>query len=114
MIRTLSAAHRASLRRIVENSGTQSLDGYQAETAWRTLHRSCTARLVAAIPSWTSLSACFNLARIFRIQAGLDISEVLLEKNGHIRVEASAVRHGQIGAGARLRLLTISSLHCLG
>ncbi len=49
-----------------------------------------------------------------RVKAGLDISEVLLKKNGHIRVEASAVRHGQIGAGARLRLLTISSLHCLG
>ena len=49
-----------------------------------------------------------------RVKAGLDISEVLLEKDGHIRVEASAVRHGQPGVGARPRFLTISSLRCLG
>ena len=44
-----------------------------------------------------------------RLKAGLDISEILLEKDGHIRVEASAVRHGQIGVGARPRFLTILS-----
>jgi len=48
-----------------------------------------------------------------RVEAGLDISEILLEKDGHIRVEASAVRHGQIGVGARPHFLTISSLRCL-
>jgi hypothetical protein len=48
-----------------------------------------------------------------RVEAGLDISEVLLEKDGHIRIEASAVRHGQIGVGAWPRFLTISSLRCL-
>jgi hypothetical protein len=44
-----------------------------------------------------------------RVEAGLDISEILLEKDGHIRVEASAVRHGQIRVGARPRFLTIWS-----
>jgi hypothetical protein len=29
-----------------------------------------------------------------RIIAGLDIREILLQKDGHIRVEASAVRYG--------------------
>ena len=48
-----------------------------------------------------------------RVEAGLNISEILLEKDGHIRVEASAVRHGQIGVGARPHFLTISSLRCL-
>jgi hypothetical protein len=48
-----------------------------------------------------------------RVKAGLDIGEVLLEKNGHIRVEASALRHGQIGVGWQPRFLTISSLRCL-
>ncbi len=33
----------------------------------------------------------------------------LLEKDGHIRVEAYAVRHGCIGVGARPRFLTILS-----
>ena len=42
-------------------------------------------------------------------KSGLDIGEVLLEKDGHIRVEAFAVRHGRIGVGARPRFLTISS-----
>jgi hypothetical protein len=28
-----------------------------------------------------------------RVNASLDIGEVLLEKNGHVRVKASAVRH---------------------
>jgi hypothetical protein len=36
-----------------------------------------------------------------RINASLDIGEVLLEKDSHIRVEAFAVRHGQIGVCAR-------------
>ena len=49
-----------------------------------------------------------------RVKAGLDISEVLLEKDGHIRVEASAVRQGQLGVGARPGFLPISSLRCLG
>src|ERR1700736_299189 len=44
-----------------------------------------------------------------RIKASLDIGEVLLEKDGHIRVEASTVRHGRIGVGAWPRFLTISS-----
>ena len=44
-----------------------------------------------------------------RVNASLDIGEVLLEKDGHIRIEASAVRHGRIGEGARPRFLTISS-----
>ena len=48
-----------------------------------------------------------------RVNAGLDIGEVLLEKGGHIRVEASAVRHGRIGVGARPRFLTLSSLRRL-
>jgi hypothetical protein len=49
-----------------------------------------------------------------RVKAGLDIGEVLLEKDGHIRVEASAVRHRRIGVGARPRFVTISSLRRLG
>ena len=44
-----------------------------------------------------------------RIKAGLDIREVLLEKDGHIRVEESAVRHGRIGMGVWPRFLTIPS-----
>src|SRR6266700_1362970 len=44
-----------------------------------------------------------------RIKASFDIGEVLLEKDGHVRVEASAVRHGRIGVGAWPRFLTISS-----
>jgi hypothetical protein len=48
-----------------------------------------------------------------RVKAGLDIGEILLEKDGHIRVEASAVRHRQIGVGARPHFLTIWSLRCL-
>ena len=31
-----------------------------------------------------------------RVKTGLDIGEVLLEKDGHIRVEASAVWHGAL------------------
>jgi hypothetical protein len=49
-----------------------------------------------------------------RVKAGLDIGEVLLEKDGHIRVKASAVRHGRIGVGAGPRFLNISSLRRLG
>jgi hypothetical protein len=49
-----------------------------------------------------------------RVKAGLDIGEVLLEKDGHICVKASAVRHGRIGVGAWPRFLTISSLRRLG
>ena len=45
-----------------------------------------------------------------RVKAGLDIREVLLEKDGHIRVKASAVRHGRIGVGAWPHFLTISLL----
>src|SRR5882762_1880274 len=44
-----------------------------------------------------------------RIKASLDIGEVLLEKEGHIRVEATAVRHGRIGVGAWPRFLAIPS-----
>jgi hypothetical protein len=32
-----------------------------------------------------------------RVKAGFDIAEVLLEKDGHIRVGASAVGHGRMG-----------------
>jgi hypothetical protein len=49
-----------------------------------------------------------------RVKAGLDIGEVLLEKDGHIRVETSAVRHGRIGLGAWPRFVTVSSLRRLG
>jgi hypothetical protein len=48
-----------------------------------------------------------------RIKAGLDIGEILPEKDSHIRVEASPIWHGQIGLGARARFLAISSLCCL-
>jgi hypothetical protein len=34
------------------------------------------------------------------VEAGLYVGEVLPEKNGHVRVEASAIRHGRIGMGA--------------
>jgi hypothetical protein len=30
------------------------------------------------------------------VKTGLDISEVLLEKDGHVRIEASAIRHGKL------------------
>jgi len=49
-----------------------------------------------------------------RVEAGFDIGEILLEKDGHIRVEASAVRHRQLGMGAQLRFLSVSSLCCFG
>ena len=49
-----------------------------------------------------------------RVNASLDIGEVLLEKNGHVRVKASAVRHRQIDVGVLPRFLTISSLRRLG
>ena len=48
-----------------------------------------------------------------RINASLDIGEVLLEKNSHIGVEAFAVRHGQIGVCAWPRFVN-SSLRPLG
>jgi hypothetical protein len=47
-----------------------------------------------------------------RVKAGLNIGEVLLEKNGHIRVETFAVGHAQIGMGKRPRF--VSSLRRLG
>jgi len=47
-----------------------------------------------------------------RVKAGLDIGEVLLEKDGHIRVETFAVGHAQIGMGKRPRF--VSSLRRLG
>ena len=49
-----------------------------------------------------------------RVKAGLDIGEVLLEKDGHIRIETPAVRDRQIGVGAWPRFLTISSLRRVG
>ena len=49
------------------------------------------------------------LPRIRRLNASLDIGEVLLEKDGNIRIETYAVRYGRIGEGARPRFLTISS-----
>jgi hypothetical protein len=48
-----------------------------------------------------------------RVKAGLDIGEVLLEKDGHIRVQALAVRHGRVGVRAQLRFLAIASLRSL-
>ena len=44
-----------------------------------------------------------------RVNAGLDIGEILLEKDCHIRIEASAVWYGCIGVGARTRFLSILS-----
>jgi len=35
------------------------------------------------------------------IDARLDICEVLLQKDGHIRVKAAAIRYGQVGMGTR-------------
>ena len=49
-----------------------------------------------------------------RVKAGLNIGEVLLEKDGHIRVETFAVGHGQIGMGTRSRFVIISSRRRLG
>jgi hypothetical protein len=49
-----------------------------------------------------------------RVKAGLNIGEVLLEKDGHIRVKTLAVGHGQIGMGTRSRFVVISSRRCLG
>jgi len=43
-----------------------------------------------------------------------DIGEILLDKDGHIRVEASAVRHRQIGMRAPLHFVAILLLHCVG
>jgi hypothetical protein len=48
-----------------------------------------------------------------RINASLDIGEILLEKDSHIRVEAFAVRHGQIRVCAWPRYVN-SSLRPLG
>src|ERR1700730_3877531 len=44
-----------------------------------------------------------------RINARLDVREVPLEKRGHIKEDAFAVRHGCIGMSARPRALAISS-----
>jgi hypothetical protein len=49
-----------------------------------------------------------------RVKAGLNIGEVLLEKDGHIRVETFAVGHRRIGMGTRRHFVTISSLRRLG
>jgi hypothetical protein len=49
-----------------------------------------------------------------RVETGFDIGEILLEKDGHIRVEASAARHRQLGMGARSDFLAVSSLCRLG
>src|ERR1700719_1464867 len=48
-----------------------------------------------------------------RVNAGLDIGKVLLEKESHIRIEASAVRHGRMGEGARPRFSIILAPHLL-
>ena len=48
-----------------------------------------------------------------RVETGLDIGEILLEKDGHIRVEASAVWHRQLGMAARSSFVGVSSLCCL-
>jgi hypothetical protein len=34
------------------------------------------------------------------VDAGFYVGEVLPEKNGHVRIEASAIRHGRIGMSA--------------
>jgi hypothetical protein len=49
-----------------------------------------------------------------RVKAGLNIGEVLLEKNGHIRVETFAVGHRRIGMGTRPHFVIISSRCRLG
>ena len=49
-----------------------------------------------------------------RIIAGLDVGEILPQKDGHIRVEASAVRYGQIGMCGRPRSFAVSSLRRRG
>jgi len=49
-----------------------------------------------------------------RVEAGLDIGKVLLEKDSHICVEASAVGYGRIGIGTRSHFFTIASLRRLG
>jgi hypothetical protein len=48
-----------------------------------------------------------------RVKAGLDIGEILLEEDGHIRVDPSAVRNRQTGMSARPRFLTITSPRCI-
>jgi hypothetical protein len=48
-----------------------------------------------------------------RVNASLDIGEILLEKNGHVRVKTSTVGHRQIGVRGRPCFLTISSLRRL-
>ena len=47
------------------------------------------------------------------VNAGLDIIEVLLEKCGHVRVEALPVRNGSIGVSARPRFVTLFLLRRL-
>jgi hypothetical protein len=49
-----------------------------------------------------------------RVKAGLDIGEVLLEKAGHIRVEAASVRYWGISAGSWPGFVTISPPRRLG
>ena len=44
-----------------------------------------------------------------RVNPGLDIGEILLEKDGHIRVEAFAVGYWRIGMGMRSHFVTFSS-----
>src|SRR5580704_9749160 len=43
------------------------------------------------------------------VDAGLYVGEVLPEKNGHVRIEASAIWHGRIGMGALPRGPTVLS-----
>jgi hypothetical protein len=49
-----------------------------------------------------------------RVKACLDIGEILLKKDSHIRVEAFTVGHGRIGMGTRPHFGVISSLRRLG
>jgi hypothetical protein len=49
-----------------------------------------------------------------RVKAGLDIGDVLLEKDSHIRVEAPAIRYRRISVGSRWGFVTVSSLRRLG
>jgi hypothetical protein len=48
------------------------------------------------------------------VKAGLNIGEVLLEKDGHICVKTFAVGNLQFGMGTRSRFIVISSRRRLG
>src|ERR1039457_6906869 len=43
------------------------------------------------------------------VEPGFYVGEVLPEKNGHVRVKASAIRHGRIGMGALPSGATVAS-----